>query len=103
MTPNPPISCSIVWQLLIQLRPCALDFEMANLSHNDRNIIAEHPLDTFLDYLRESLRETEQSYKQSSFSFDSAAENPNYKLQEATSKLLRGSQGCLLSSLRDWK
>lgn len=32
-------------------RPCVMDFEMANLSQSDRNIIAEHPLDTTLDHL----------------------------------------------------
>jgi len=50
---------------------------MANLSQNDRNIIAQHPLDTSLDHLREPLRKTEQSYKSSSLLFDGAADGPD--------------------------
>ena len=61
---------------------------MANLSQNDRNIIAEHPLDTSLDHLREPLRKTEQSYKPGSLSFDGAADGPDLGPQKAISRLL---------------
>lgn len=66
---------------------------MANLSQNDRNIIAEHPLDTSLDHLREPLRKTEQSYKSSSLSFDGAADVPNLGPQKVISRLLYALQG----------
>ena len=61
---------------------------MANLSQNDRNIIAEHPLDTSLDHLREPLRKTEQSYKPSSLSYDGTADVPDLGAQQAISRLL---------------
>lgn len=34
---------------------------MASLSQNDHNIIAEHPLNSTLDHLRDLLRKTEKS------------------------------------------
>ena len=61
---------------------------MANLLQHYCNVIAEHPLDTSLDHLREPLRKIEQSYRQSSFSFDGAANSSDCELQEAISKLL---------------
>lgn len=61
---------------------------MANLSQNDRNIIAKHPLDTSFDHLREPFRETEQNYKPNSLSFNGVTNNPDYKPQKAISKLL---------------
>ena len=59
---------------------------MANLSPDDRVIIAKHPLDTSLDHLREPLRKTEQSYKPGSLSFNGAVDSSDYKPQEAISK-----------------
>ena len=50
---------------------------MANLSQNDRNIIAEHPLDTSREHLREPLRNIEQSYESSPLLFDGAADGPD--------------------------
>ena len=61
---------------------------MAMLSQNDRDIIAEHPLDISLDHLREPLGITEQSYKTGSLSFDSAADGPDLSSQKAISRLL---------------
>ena len=66
---------------------------MAKLSQNDRNIIAEHPLDTYLDHLREPLRKTEQSYKPGSLSFDGAADAPDLGSQKVISRLLYTLQG----------
>lgn len=66
---------------------------MANLSQEDRNIIAEHPLDTSLDHLREPLRKIEQSYKGGSLSFDSAADGPELGPQKVISMLLYTLQG----------
>ena len=66
---------------------------MANLSQNDRNIIAEHPLDTSLDHLREPLRKTEQSYKSSPLSFDGAADLPDLGPQKTISRLLSALLG----------
>jgi hypothetical protein len=43
---------------------------MIDLSQNDRNIIAEHPLDKYLDHLRDPLRKAEQNYRPSSLSYD---------------------------------
>ena len=66
---------------------------MAKLSQNDRNIIAEHPLDTSLDHLREPLGKTEQSYKTRSFSFDGAVDDPDLGPQKVISKLIYTLQG----------
>ena len=77
----------------MQSRSGASYFEMANLSQNDRNIIAEHPLDTSLDHLREPLRNTEQSYKPASLSFDGAADSSDHESHEAISKFLLALMG----------
>ena len=61
---------------------------MANLSQNDRNIIAEHPLATSLDHLREPLRKMEQSYKPSSLLYDGTADVPELSAQQAISRHL---------------
>ena len=61
---------------------------IANLSQNDRNVIAEYPLNTYLDHLREPLRKIEQSYKSSSLSFDSAIDDPDLGSQKIISRLL---------------
>ncbi|KAL2044998.1 hypothetical protein N7G274_002773 [Stereocaulon virgatum] len=66
---------------------------MAKLSQNDLNIIAEHPLDTSLDQVRELLRKIEQSYKPGSLSFDGVADGPDLGHQEAISKLLLALMG----------
>ena len=66
---------------------------MANLSQSDRNIIAEHPLDTSLDHLREPLRNTEQRYKPASLLFDGAADTSDYEPYEAISKFLLALMG----------
>ncbi|KAL9607795.1 MAG: hypothetical protein Q9167_007323 [Letrouitia subvulpina] len=66
---------------------------MANSSQNDRKIIAEHPLDTSLDRLREPLRNIEQSYKLSSLSFDGAADGPDLGPQKIISRLLSALLG----------
>ena len=66
---------------------------MANLLQNDRNIIAEHPLDTSLDHLQEPLRKIEQSYDTSPLSFDGAADGPDLGPQKTLSRLLSALMG----------
>ncbi len=61
---------------------------MANLSQNDHSIIAEHPLDTSLDHIREPLRKIEQSYKPGSLSYNGAVDSPDLVLQKAILRLL---------------
>ena len=58
---------------------------MANLSQDDRTIIAKHPLANSLDHLREPLR---KAYESRSFSHDGAVNSSGKGPQEATSKLL---------------
>lgn len=57
---------------------------MANLSHNDRVIIAQHPLSNSLEHLRESLRKIEQTYASGSLSYESYDQEP----RTAISRLL---------------
>ena len=89
----------LVWQLVkwtlipLQPRPYASYRKMANLSQNDYNIIAEHPLDTSLDHLRKPLRKIEQSYELGSLSFDGAADHSDLEPQEAISKILLALMG----------
>ncbi|KAL9028328.1 MAG: hypothetical protein Q9196_003289 [Gyalolechia fulgens] len=66
---------------------------MANLSPDDRATIAKHPLDTFLDHVREPLQKIEQSYESGSLSFGSATDSSDYDPQEAISKLLLALMG----------
>ena len=66
---------------------------MANLSQNERNIVAEHPLGPALHHVREPLRKTEQSYEAGSLSFDGATDSSDYDPQEAMSKLLLALMG----------
>ncbi len=66
---------------------------MANLSQNDHSIIAEHPLDTSLDHLREPLRKIEQGYKPGSLSYDGAVDNSDQGTQKAMSRLLLALMG----------
>lgn len=41
--------------VLQQNRPRSFELEMSNISQDDRDIIAKHPLANFLDHLREPL------------------------------------------------
>ena len=66
---------------------------MANLSQNDRNIIAEHPLDKCLDHLQDLLRKAEQNYRPGSLSYDGIADDSDRGPQEAISKLLLALMG----------
>lgn len=66
---------------------------MANLSASDRNIIAEHPLDTYLDHLREPLRKAEQDYRPRSISHDGAVDRPDSDPQKTISRLLSALLG----------
>ncbi|KAL2045028.1 hypothetical protein N7G274_002803 [Stereocaulon virgatum] len=66
---------------------------MANLSQKDRNIIAENPLDTSPDHLRELLRKIEQSYKPGFLSPDSTATGPDLNPPKVISRLLYTLQG----------
>ena len=65
---------------------------MANLSQDDRNVIAKHPLDNSLDHLRDSLQ-AEQSYEPSSTSYDAAGDNRGQGPLKAVSRLLNTLQG----------
>jgi len=66
---------------------------MANLSPDERVIIAKHPLANSLEYLREPLRKIEQSYKPGSLSYEGAADSPDSGPQKAISRLLYTLQG----------
>ena len=61
---------------------------MAILSQNDRNIIAEHPLDICLDHLQDPLQKAEQSYKRCSLSHDSIASISDQGPQKVISRVL---------------
>ncbi|KAA6409210.1 MAG: hypothetical protein FRX48_06763 [Lasallia pustulata] len=61
---------------------------MANLSPDERVIIAKHPLDISLDHLQDPLRKIEQSYKPGSLSYDGAVDSLNSGPQNAILKLL---------------
>lgn len=60
---------------------------MANLSQDDRNVIAKHPLDNSLDHLRDSLQ-AEQSYEPSLTSYDGAGDDRGQGPPKAVSRLL---------------
>lgn len=61
---------------------------MANLSQDDRTIIAKHPFGTSLDHLRDSLQKAEESYEPGSISYDGAGDNSEQGPLKAVSKLL---------------
>ena len=56
-------------------------------------IIAEHPLDTSLDHLREPLRKAEQDYRPRSISHDVSVGSLDSDLQKAISRLLHALGG----------
>ncbi|KAA6414276.1 MAG: hypothetical protein FRX48_02639 [Lasallia pustulata] len=60
---------------------------MANLSPDERVIIANHPLDISLDHLQDPLRKIEQNYKSGSLSYDGAVDSLNSP-QKVISRLL---------------
>ena len=66
---------------------------MANLSQNDRNIIAEHPLDKWLDHLRDPLRKAEANYEPHSLSHHDAVNGADSGPQTAISSLLTTLMG----------
>ncbi|KAL2050081.1 hypothetical protein ABVK25_009691 [Lepraria finkii] len=66
---------------------------MANLSQNDRNIIAEHPLDKCLEHLRDPLRKAEQNYSPGSFPSDGTVNSQAQGPQKAISQLLNALGG----------
>ncbi len=61
---------------------------MANLSQNDRIIIAEHPLDKCLDHLRDPLRRAEQRYEPNSLSHHDVVNGADSDPQKAILRLL---------------
>ncbi len=61
---------------------------MANLSLDERVIIAKHSLINSLKYLREPLRKIEQSYKLGSLSYNGAIDSFDLDSQKAISRLL---------------
>jgi hypothetical protein len=86
-----------VWQPAIrhniQTYHGASYFDMANLSPDDRVIIAKHPLRNSLDQLREPLRKIEQNYEPVSLSYDGAVDSFDQEPQKAISQLLHVLQG----------
>ncbi len=66
---------------------------MVNLSQNDRNIIAEHPLNKCLDHLRDPLRRAEQKYEPNSLSHHDIVNGADSDPQKAISRLLTTLQG----------
>jgi len=66
---------------------------MANLSQDERSIIAKHPLDDSLGHLQDSLRKAEQSYKPRSISYDAAVDSSERGPPKAISRLISTLQG----------
>ncbi|KAL8673853.1 MAG: hypothetical protein Q9168_001718 [Polycauliona sp. 1 TL-2023] len=66
---------------------------MANLWQNDRDVIAEHPLDKCLDHLQDPLRKAEQNYRLGSLSYDGTVDSLDSGPQKAISRLLSALQG----------
>ena len=66
---------------------------MANLSQDERNVIAKHPLGDSLDHLQGSLQKAEQSCKPGSISYDGAVNSSNQGPPKAISRLLSTLQG----------
>ncbi len=67
--------------------PRASYLEMANLSQNDRNIIAEHPLDKCLDHSQDPLRKAEQNYRPGPIPYNDTLTGQDLTRQEAISNL----------------
>lgn len=61
---------------------------MSNLSQDNCTVITKHSLNNFLNYLRDSLRKTEQSYKLNFIFYDAAVDSFDQESQKTTSKLL---------------
>ena len=61
---------------------------MANLSQDERSVIAKHPLENSLDYLRDSLRKAEQFCEPCLISYDGAGDNSDQCPLKAVSRLL---------------
>jgi hypothetical protein len=61
---------------------------MANLSQDDRAVIAKHPLDDSLDHLRDSLQKAEQSRRPGSTSDNSAGDIRDQDPLKIVSRLL---------------
>ncbi|PHH88294.1 hypothetical protein CDD83_7724 [Cordyceps sp. RAO-2017] len=66
---------------------------MAALSEDDRDIIARHPFDSSLDYLKKSLQDAEESYVSASCSHDDTVNSCADNRQKAISRLLSAFQG----------
>ena len=66
---------------------------MTDLSQKDRNIIAEHPLDKWLDHLRDPLRKAEANYEPHSLSHHDAVDGTDLGPQKAISRLLTTLMG----------
>ncbi len=66
---------------------------MANLSPDERVIIATHPLANSLEYLREPLRQAEQNYRPGSISYNGTLTDQDLTRQEAISNLLLALMG----------
>ena len=61
---------------------------MASLSHNERNIIAEHPLDRCLDHLQEPLRKAEQNFRPGPISYSDTIKDQDQGLRKTVSRLI---------------
>ncbi len=61
---------------------------MSNLLQDNCTVITKHSLNNFLNYLRDSLRKTEQSYKSNFIFYDAAVDSFDQESQKTTSRLL---------------
>lgn len=66
---------------------------MANLSQNDRNIIAEHSLNKRLDHLQELLRKVEQNYRPGPIPYNGTLVDQDQRRHEAILNLLLALMG----------
>jgi len=66
---------------------------MTEFSLDDRIIIAEHPLGSSLDHLREPLQKVEQTYGPDSLSYNGNVNSSDEGPQKATSRLLTTLMG----------
>ncbi|KAL9124715.1 MAG: hypothetical protein Q9217_005981 [Psora testacea] len=73
--------------------PGAFCLDMANLSQADRTVITQHPLDSSLDQLSDTLQNAEQAYKAGSISSNEAVDGSDQGPQKAISRLLSTLMG----------
>jgi hypothetical protein len=90
---RPPLNLQIRHRTRCSPGLASSEFEMANISENDRAIITEHPLNKSLDLLREPLEEVERNDALSSLSYDDVLDRVDSDSQKAISRLLSALLG----------